>query len=61
MRIDERAKKAANRRKKAKRKYGNPDDSRSTMPQDEEREGVEVEEEVGEERCKENGNRKLDD
>lgn len=60
LRIGERAKKAADRRKKAKRKYGNPDDSRSTVPQDEEREGVEVEEGVGEEKGKQNGNGKLD-
>ncbi len=60
MRVDERAKKAANRRKKAKRKYGNPDDSRSTVPQNEEREGVELEEEAGEKSGKQNGNENLD-
>jgi len=59
LRIDERAKKAANRRKKAKRKYGRLDDSQNTEPQDDDGEGIKMEEETGEESGKQNGNGKL--
>ncbi len=59
LRIDERAKKAANRRKKAKRKYGRLDDSQNTEPQDDDGEGIKMEEEMGEESGKQNGNGKL--
>lgn len=60
LRIDERARKAADRRKKAKRKYGALDDSRSTEPQDDKGGVVEAEEEDGEESGKQNDNGKSD-